>query len=444
MKFKTLIAITLAAAPAMPMQAQPEATAPLSLKQCMEHAMERTAQLRIKRAEADNARINRREAILAAFTPVVNAGTSAYYNFGRSIDPQTNTYFNTTSFHNGYEISAGIDLFNGFSAVNNMRIARMGVLMAQSEQQQAEANVCLAVMEAYYNVLYYNTLLSIYTEQVGNAEAALKVAQRQEQLGQKGHADVLQMEADLADRRYDLLNMQHMHADQLMVLSDLMLWPLDQPLAIDTTLPAPPAATSSEGVLDFAMEHNPALQRASLSVDRAQRELSTARWQRLPKVGLYAGWSTNYFSYQGIQTAPFANQLKNNSGEYVQLALSIPIWGRMQRQSNVARKRNALTVANAELDQKRRDVESEVRRAMHDRDDAALALQQAQRRAEVQNQTYALNLKRLQQGLISPIEFQTASNSYLKAQADATSALFKLLIKHAVVRYYGGEEYINQ
>ena len=443
MFYRNLIAIIAATVLALNTKAQP-----LTLKQCMEYAMTHATQLRVKNTEADNARRNRRDAILAAFTPTVNASTSAYYQFGRNIDPQTNTYFNTTSFHNNYGVDAGIDLFNGFSAVNNMRIAKTTMLMAQSEQEQAEANICLAVMEAYYNVLYYSTMLGIYAEQVANAEEALKRAQRQEELGQKGRADVLQMEADLADRRFEQLNMQHIHANQLMVLSDLMLWPLDEPLAIDTTLPAAPlaqpASTNGDEVVSFAMEHNPSVKLASLSVSNAQRELSTARWQRLPKLSLYAGWGTNYFNYEGTQTMPFAEQFSNNRGEYVQLALSIPIWGRMQRQSNVARKRNALTVANAELDQKRRDVESEVRRAMHDRDDAALALQQAQRRAEVQNQTYALNLKRLQQGLISPIEFQTASNGHLKAQADATSALFKLLIKHAVVRYYGGEEYINQ
>ena len=440
---KKLIAIIAATIMTMPAKAQP-----LTLKQCMEYAMTHATQLRVKNTEADNARRNRRDAILAAFTPTVNASTSAYYQFGRNIDPQTNTYFNTTSFHNNYGVDAGIDLFNGFSAVNNIRIAKTTMLMAQSEQEQAEANICLAVMEAYYNVLYYSTMLDIYAEQVANAEESLKRAQRQEELGQKGRADVLQLEADLADRRFDHLNMQHIHANQLMVLSDLMLWPLDEPLAIDTTLPAAPLAhptsTNGDDVVCFAMEHNPSVKLASLSVSNAQRELSTARWQRLPKLSLHAGWNTNYFNYAGTQAMPFAEQFSNNRGEYVQLALSIPIWGRMQRQSNVARKRNALTVANAELDQKRRDVESEVRRAMHDRDDAALALQQAQRRAEVQNQAYALNLKRLQQGLISPIEFQAASNGHLKAQADAASALFKLLIKQAVVRYYGGEEYINQ
>ena len=100
--------------------------------------------------------------------------------------------------------------------------------------------------------------------------------------------------------------------------------------------------------------------------------------------------------------------------------------------------------ATAELDQKRRDVESEVRRAIQDRDGAATAYQQAQRKAEVQAEAYTLNLKKLEQGLISPLEFQTANNNFLKAKADEMNSLFKYLIKQAVVRYYNGVEYVNQ
>ena len=128
----------------------------------------------------------------------------------------------------------------------------------------------------------------------------------------------------------------------------------------------------------------------------------------------------------------------------MEVSVSIPIFNRLSRLSTISRKRHALQKATAELDQKRRDVESEVRRAIQDRDGAATAYQQAQRKAEVQAEAYTLNLKKLEQGLISPLEFQTANNNYLKAQADEMNSLFKYLIKQAVVRYYNGVEYVNQ
>ena len=425
--------------------AQEQAPSAMTLHDCMEYAVSNSTKMRIQQAAIGDAQIDRRDAALALFTPQISAQTYAYYNFGRSIDPQTNTYFNTTSFHNNYGVSAGYDLFDGFKAVNNYKISRTGMLIADSQEKQVEADICLAVMEAYYNVVYYKRLCDVYEEQVAVAGQALAKAKRQEELGQKGHADVIQMEADLADRQYDLTNTWNIYQSQKMTLADLMFWPVDEELNIDTSMPMwqiEPVAT--ESVVDFALEHNPGIQIASWQELNAKRELNTAKWSLLPTVGLYAGWSTSYYTYQGSTTNPFWNQFKNNGGEYVELSLSIPIWNRLSKHSAISRKQHALDKATAELDQKRRDVESEVRRAIQDRDGAATAYQQAQRKAEVQAEAYMLNLKKLEQGLISPLEFQAANNNYLKAQADEMNSLFKYLIKQAVVRYYNGVEYVNQ
>ena len=417
----------------------------MNLNDCMRYAISNSTKVRIQEAAIGDAQIARRDAALTLFTPQITAQTYAYYNFGRSIDPQTNTYFNTTSFHNNYGVSAGYDLFDGFKAVNNYKISKTGMLIADSQEKQVEADICLAVMEAYYNVVYYKRLCDVYEEQVAAAEQALAKAKRQEELGQKGHADVIQMEADLADRQYDLTNTFNKYLDQKMTLSDLMFWPMDEELVIDTSMPVwqiEPVAT--ESVVDFALEHNPGVRIASWKELNAKRELSTAKWQVLPSIGLYAGWNTSYYTYQGAATSPFWNQFRNNGGEYVEVSLQIPIWNRLAKASAISKKRNALQKATAELDQKRRDVESEVRRAVQDRDGSAIAYQQAQRKAEVQAEAYTLNLKKLEQGLISPLEFQTANNNYLKAQADEMNSLFKYLIKQAVVRYYNGVEYVNQ
>ena len=417
----------------------------MTLRDCMEYAISNSTKIRIQQAAIGDAQIDRRDAALALFTPQINAQTVAYYNFGRNIDPETNTYIQTTSFHNSYGVSAGYDLFDGFKAVNNYKISKTGLLIAQSQEKQVEADICLAVMEAYYNVVYYKRLTDVYEEQVATAESALKKAKRQEELGQKGHADVIQMEADLADRQYDLTNTYNMYVSQKMTLADLMFWPVDEELIIDTSMPVwQIESVAAESVVDFALDHNPGVNVASWKELNARRELTTAKWQLMPSIGLYGGWNTNYFTYPNEVTAPFGTQFRNNMGEYVQLTLSIPIWDRLAKASRISKKRNALQKATAELDQKRRDVESEVRRAVQDRDGAATAYQQAFHKADVQNEAYTLNLKKLEQGLISPLEFQTASNNFLKAQADEMNSLFKYLIKQAVVKYYSGVEYVNQ
>ena len=423
-----------------------ESSKVMSLRDCMEYAISNSTKTRIQQATSDDARIARRDAILQAFTPNLNGSTYAYYNFGRSIDPQTNTYFTQTSFHNSYSVSAGFDLFNGFQAVNNLRISKTGLAISESQERQVEADICLAVMEAYYNVVYYKRLADIYEEQVGAAELALRKAVRQEELGQKGHADVVQMEADLADRKYDLTNMRNSYNDQLMTLGDLMFWPPEEELVVETEVTGGSFAGAQDdnSVISYALDNNPQVLIAEGTMLNARRELGTTKGQLLPTLGLYAGWSTTYYTYQGAQTNTFRDQFRNNGGEYVEMSMSIPIWGKMQRRSRIAKQRNALERATAEYDQKRRDVESEVRRAIQDRDGSEAAYDQAKYKSEVQAEAYNLNLKKMDQGLISPLELQTATNNYLKSKADEMNSLFKYLIKTAVVRYYNGEEYINQ
>ena len=253
------------------MRAQAPEGEVMTLRDCMEYAISNSTKVRIQEAASGDAALSRRDAALALFTPQISAQTYAYYNFGRSIDPKTNTYFNTTSFHNNYGVSAGYDLFDGFKAVNNYKISRTGLLIAESQEKQVEADICLAVMEAYYNVVYYKRLSDVYEEQVQTAERSLVKAKRQEELGQKGHADVIEMEADLADRRYDLINTTNMYEREKMTLSDLMFWPLDEELVIDTSMPRwQDDPVSENSVVDFALEHNPAVVIASYEELNAQ------------------------------------------------------------------------------------------------------------------------------------------------------------------------------
>ena len=134
MKNLFIKSVVLVLASAATVHASAQAT--MSLHDCMAYAISNSTKMRIQQAAIGDAQIARRDAALALFTPQINANTYAYYNFGRSIDPQTNTYFNTTSFHNNYGVSAGYDLFDGFKAVNNLKISKTGLLIAGSQEKQ--------------------------------------------------------------------------------------------------------------------------------------------------------------------------------------------------------------------------------------------------------------------------------------------------------------------
>ena len=444
-------------------------TVTMDLKSCMRYAVEHSTKMRIAQADNRDAQIDRRDAILAAFTPTIEGSTYAYSNFGRSIDPETNTYIRTTSFHNGYSLSAGINLFNGFQAVNNLKITKTAQLMGLTKEQQTEDQICLATMEAYCNVLYYTEMQEALQAQVATAEKSVQLATRQEQLGQKSHADVVQMQSDLAERQYQLTTCRNNLNNAMVTLKDVMFWPIEKPLKIDgldvglshrgsrivndslVRLPQCDSPTSqAENIaqmVKFAKTNMPSVLLAEGTMKNARLALKTARWQLLPRLSLYGGWSSSYFTYPGMEgyvPTPYFEQMKNNGGEYVQLSLSIPIFDRLSKHSNIAKRKNAYDRAQADYEQTLQTVEAEVRRAIADRDGSADALHQADTRAELQQEAFTLNTKRFEQGLISSIEYQTASNNYLNALAEQLNARLQYFIKNSVVNYYGGIHYIEQ
>lgn len=425
----------------------------MTLHDCMEYALKFSTEYEVRKLDNSDIRLDKRDAILKTFTPAISGGSYLYTNWGRAVDPETNTYINSTSINNGYSLSASITLFDGFSALNNIKISQTAVKMGISEEEKLKNELCLAVMEAYYNVIYHSEMTDVLQEQVEVSKINLRLMKKQYELGQKGLPDVAQTEADLAEREYQLITSQNSRDDAMLTLKSVMLWPVDKILNIDRTIADIDFASmveepdSVDEIINFAVEAQPSAEIARGNLDKARLALNTARWQFLPKLSLNGGWSTSFYSYPGKKDyiAPtFHSQWKNNAGEYIQLSLSIPIYSGLSRFSNLSRKKNEYRRAEAMYKQTVQDIKSEVSRAVQDKKGAMKSLLLAIKRKEAQKESYMLHEKKMKQGVVSPVEFQTITNSYLNARAEEMNALLKFCLKRSVVKYYKGISYIKQ
>ena len=114
---------------------------------CMNYAVQHNRTVRQRELEADNARLDRMKAI-GSFLPGVTAGTSVQYNFGRSVDPETNTYNTLSTFNNGYSMEASMPIFRGGGLVNEVRRAKAAWLMGKAAWQEAKDNTALETFQA--------------------------------------------------------------------------------------------------------------------------------------------------------------------------------------------------------------------------------------------------------------------------------------------------------
>ena len=87
-----------------------------TLEECVEYAVLHNPQHTKQAAQNEIYRYNQRDAI-GGFLPSLNAGTGVSVNFGRGVDPETNTYISTNTFSNAYEIYSSLTLFDGFAQI---------------------------------------------------------------------------------------------------------------------------------------------------------------------------------------------------------------------------------------------------------------------------------------------------------------------------------------
>ena len=420
-----------------------------TLHDCMQYAVTNSPQMKLQQATNDDRRIDRREAALN-FIPSISAGVGGTVNFGRMIDPETNMYTNTTTFNNSYSLSADMDIFNGFSAVNNLRIAKTAVLLGVQEEQITKDDICLQVIQAYYNVLYNQGMVDLAREQLEETRNTLEQARTQCELGLKSSADVLQIESDLASKDFNLTKMENTLEQSVLTLKSVMYYPLDEALEIAVVEPSvlfsPFAAESNaDSIASAARGFLPEFKAEEYKVRNAEYELKTARWSLVPYIYAQGGSSTGYvYDRSYAVNAPFWNQMTDKQGQYVGIGISIPIFNSLYKYNQIARKRNALSTAEANRDIKYQEVEVEIRKAVQDMRGAAKEFISADKKVSALSMSHQANTRKYEEGLMTVIELQTSSNSLLEAKAQRLNCGLQYLLKERVVMYYKGITYLDQ
>lgn len=419
-----------------------------TLHDCMAYAVEHSPQMTLQQAANDDRRIDKREAALD-FIPKVNASVSGSADFGRMVDPETNVYINSTVYSNSYGLSASMDIFNGFTAVNNLRIAKTAVQLGIEEEQITKDDICLQVIQAYYNVLYNQGMRDLAEEQLAESRETLRQAKVQAELGLKSEADVLQIESDLANKEYNLTKMDNTLEQSVLTLKSAMYFPFDENLEVAAIEPSAMfgklnSESNADSIVSSAHEYLPSLKAEDFKVRNAEFSLKTAKWSLAPYIYAQGGYSTGYvYDVNGLND-PFLSQINAKQGQYVGIGISIPIFNKLSKFNNIAKKRNALATAKANRDIKYQEVESEIRRAVQDMRGAAMEYVSADKQVNAVDLSHKANVRKYEEGLMSVIELQTSSNSLLEAKANRLNCGLQYLLKERIVMYYKGITYLNQ
>ncbi|MDR1331529.1 MAG: TolC family protein [Tannerella sp.] len=419
-----------------------------TMDDCIRYAVTNSPAVR-KQLHANDTYRAEYQSSVAAFFPSLTTAVSTQHNFGRAVDPETNTYINTTTFNNYYEGGASLPLFSGGQLVNRWRMARVNRQAGMNDLQKAKDDLALVTLEAFINVLYYQGTVRFAREKQAESQRMLYKVRRQEELGQKGMADVALIEAQAAGDDYLLTHQQHLCNTALLKLKEHMNYPAGETLTVDTTVaPVSEYLFESEpaaGIYEAAKATNPTARQADFKVDVARKSHLISKGQLFPTISLSTGIYTSYYENLKAEAAPlpFGTQLSNNRGEYFSINFRLPLFNRLTTLTEVRRARNQLRIAREEQTEVLLQLQAAIEQSLSDREDYARESVQMEKKLRADELAYRLTLRKFEEGLMSPIDVQTSSGTLLESKANLLQRQLMYLLKCRQVDYYRGKPLIQ-
>lgn len=413
----------------------------MTLEACMKYAIEHSTSVQQQEIALEDARQNYIGAVASAM-PSINASTGGTMNYGRSIDPETNTYTTTSTFNNSYSLSGSLTVFNGLSTINTIKATKVMRAMGIEELQLARDQIAMNTMSAYFDVVYYYGTVEIAQEQLMTSQLELKQVQEQYELDLKAPADVAEVEAQVANYDYLLTEQQSNLELALIELRKVMNYPQEEPLEIDTEVDIEGMLITEtlEEVLNYALVYNPQIRSKEMNSRYYELNYASTKGRYLPSISLSGGFSTNYFVNVDSpgNYAKYFNQLGNNRGYYVGMSMSIPIFSGLSRR--VAKHRAKLQYDNAILahTEQRRTLESEVAKTYQEMQNFGKQYIMSKKKVQANDLAYRSVSQKFAEGMVTAIDLQTASNNLLQARSDLLHARLQYIIKCRMVGYYNG------
>ncbi len=455
-----------------------------TLERAVEHALTNNIQVKQLNNIAEVARINREQAKNARL-PTASGSTNIGAQLGRTIDPTTNAFNQQTIGFQGYQIQAGVTLYNGGLIKNNLRQAELNLAAAELDQKVTNNNIGLQVANSYLTIVLLkeqitNTQaqLALTTDQLSNTDAlikagALPAAQRfdlvaQQAANQRALVD-LENQINLAELGLKILLELDLDADFQVITPELN--PSETELF--ATYDADEVYTSARGI-------QPVVAAAEVRRDAAEMGIEIAKAGMRPTVSLFGSLSTNFSTaakdfanpdiieeptvgfgapsivqVNGVEvtiaqqeltggvvdfpTLGYFNQLNRNFGQSVGMALNVPIYSQGRNKLNVQRAKVQRANAVLDIEQADNQLRNDIQLALANLRGAQETYRAAQASEEASKMAYDNAQRSFKAGAANSLELVTATNRFEQAQTELTRSKYQLIFNRQVIRFYLGQ-----
>lgn len=418
-----------------------------TLQECIDYALENNITLQQNRISSAQKQVEI-EASKGALFPSLSFSTShnvSYRPFSESTINLTNGSMSSTSsetnYNGNYGINANWTIWNGGRNTKNVKASEMSKQLADLQAEQTANSIQEQIAQLYIQILYETEAVKVDSEIVKMSIMQRDRALEMLKVGSIAKVDVAQLEAQITQDKYSLVNAQSQLANFKLQLKQLLeihggeefdiAVPDMTDAVIMSTIP------SQKSIYETALSIRPEIQSGKLSIDAARLDEKIAKTGYYPTLSMSANIGSNNASGQHSN---IDQQLKKNWSNSVGLSLSVPIFDQKQTKTNIAKAK--LNTQNSEL--QLQDTEKKLYSDIENFWLQATTSQQqfiaAKSNVNSMQESYDLVSEQFKLGLKNIVELTTGKNNLLSAKQQMLQSKYTALFNLSMLRFYQGSK----
>ena len=313
----------------------------ITIQQAIDKTLTNNLQVKQSQLSESLSDENLKQAKLALY-PSLNSGVNQNMNWGRN-QGVSGLFENTQRFNLSTSLSSGVDLFNGFSKVNQIKQNKVLLDAGKTNTDRVKNDMILQVITSYLQILYNKDFLRAAQDQLTVAKQLLNQQQQLLDEGNKTLADLSQAKSQTATAELNVTNSANALSISYLTLAQLMDVPSST--VYDVQLPVVNSFTNTNNVVNpeeiyrDALATFPDIKLAALNTAASKIGVDVAKGGLYPRLSLNGSYGTSYFySYNSlVPNQTLSYQFKNNLGKGVGVNLQIPIFNGLRARSTVTR-----------------------------------------------------------------------------------------------------------
>lgn len=435
-----------------------------TLEQCIEYAMAHNINVRQAQITAQIAKNDKTQSVMNVL-PQVDASASYNFNFGNSLNPVTYSFVESNSQSSQMSLTGTLPLFTGLQQIHNIQRAKYDLIASDFDYRAAQNNISLNVSSAYLQILLNQEIVGVMEKQRELSASQKANTESRVKSGVLPEYSMYQMDAQLARDEANLINAKGAYdisvltLKQLLQLNDTLGFALDIPNVNVDNVEAV-AGENSTSIYNFAVSNQPTILSAQARINSADAQRKMALGNFSPTLSFFTQLSTGYFSqdqrvsrYDTIQTpfgpyatpaeyakVPVGNQFGNNFRKIAGFQLSIPIFGKGQRFTNLANAKLQTQLRVLQLESAKNILRQDIEQAYNNARIAAESYYANKKSYESALKSQEMLDKRYRSGLSNEFELQQAKNTLSAAESEMAKAKYTYVFRLKVLDFYKGKK----